>query len=216
MRRKWLTLKAQSTSLMIKDIVKNSAKSITIESSLSRVWQHVQNPDGSFAIISAHLRPLSKAENQERHEELQSWVRDLGYGYIELDSGYSSFGEEGEGEALVEEQSLMIPGIGKGEAVKIAQEYSQESILFKQGKDFVLLGTRKGVGVGNVLDSFKTGEDSLTFDAEAVENVFSALSSGSDKFAFVAERAVRDFPTRMAQRRSEMIGENWLLLIDNT
>lgn len=201
---------------MIKEIVQNSVKDLVAESSLSRVWQHINDPDTQFAIISAYV--YKHPDNGKRHQELQNRVRDLGYGYIELDSGYTYYGEDED--ILIEEKSLMIPGIRKPEAVKLGYEFDQESILFKKGTDFVLLGTSKQKDspgtMGSVLMRFQTGSDNMTFDPEVVQNAFSSLSSDNRDFAFVAEQAIKDFPTRMVQQTADIIGNDWIVIMDET
>lgn len=158
---------------MIKDIIKNSVKDLLSESSLSKLWQHINDSDRQFAIISAHFK--NAPNNRERHEKLKNRVRELGYGYVELDSGYTYAGE-GE-EVLIEEQSLMIPQIRKREAVKLGQEFDQEAILWKKDTTFVSLATSKSGerGIGSVKMSFETGPDNMTFDPETVQQAFSSL-----------------------------------------
>lgn len=99
------------------------------ESSLSRIWQHVEDDETSFAVISAYRGIYSEADNLKRHNELKGKIRAMGYGYIEQKSGYSySNPEEGE-DVSVEEKSFFIPNIDFKSAINLGRLFKQESIL---------------------------------------------------------------------------------------
>jgi len=150
--------------------VKTGIDKVIIESSFSRVWQHIENPTSLFAVISAYLDTKNDVLN---HEQLRKDIRKLGFGYIEMDSGYT-YQVDGKSK-IANEKSYMIPNITKKEALKLALKYGQESILWKDDKSFVLLGSRKDVGVGKELMVFKSKGKSLTYDKDTVKVAFSAL-----------------------------------------
>ena len=175
--------------------VKTGIDKVIIESSFSRVWQHIENPTSLFAVISAYLDTKNDVLN---HEQLRKDIRKLGFGYIEMDSGYT-YQVDGKSK-IANEKSYMIPNITKKEALKLALKYGQESILWKDDKSFVLLESRKDVGVGKELMVFKSKGKSLTYDKDTVKVAFSALRKGSKnqigrKFAYLGEMRIKDFPT---------------------
>jgi hypothetical protein len=66
---------------------KNKLEKIN-ESSLSRLWQYVQDDEVEFGVLSAQRYDKSKEANKQRHQELKDKVNKLGYGYIELRGGF--------------------------------------------------------------------------------------------------------------------------------
>jgi hypothetical protein len=184
---------------------------ILIESSLSRIWQHINDPDRKFAIISAYL---DKNDDVLNHEKLKKDIRKTGHGFIEMKSGYSYVSNNKE--VAVDEKSYLIPNISKRDAITLGMEYGQESILWKDSKEFILLGVRKDVGVGKVLMKFSTKNNTMTFDTSTVKAAFSALAKGSKnhakrKFAFVSERRIMDFPTSYIYQNKS--NDEWLRII---
>jgi len=153
------------------------------ESSLSRIWQFVEDKNRQFGVMSAFRGDISPKENKQRHEELKKRVRDMGYGYIEMDGGY----EEEQG--IVKEKSLFIPKISRKELMELGVEYDQHTVIFKDGKGFSLIGTNVNSGIGNVVANFKhsAGRDNLI---KGMKELFSALVKGSHrgkKFLFFME-----------------------------
>ncbi len=59
------------------------------ESSLSRIWQHITNPERSFGVISAYLDIFTDSENIQRHDKLEQVIREYGFGFVEQKSGYT-------------------------------------------------------------------------------------------------------------------------------
>jgi len=190
--------------------LKKIMEEMIIETSLSRVWQHINDPNSSFAVISAYLDD----DNDEfNHKNLAKDIRSTGKGYIELDSGYSY--KTKDGDVFASEKSYMIPNINKNKGMDLAKKYGQQSILWKDKDEFILLGTRNDVGIGKTLMKFKTKGKSLTFDNSTVKAAFSALRKGSKKglkFAFVAERRITDFPTSYVYQNSNIVDE-WIRVI---
>lgn len=186
-------------------------KNLFIESSLSRIWQHINNPNTSFAIISAYLDD----ENDEKnHKTLAKDIRKLGYGFIEMNSGYSY--KTDNGEKFAEEKSYFIPEIKERDAIKLAQKYSQQSVIWKDASEFSLVGARNDVGVGKRLMNFKRDKSTLTFNPTTVKAAFSSLikrSKKDAKFAFVAERLILDFPTSYIYQKERDLVSEWIKIL---
>ena len=86
------------------------------ESSIGRVWQHVENPNSTFVIMSASRSENTEEVNNELYKGLKDIVRNkLELGYIELVGGYVETREDG-GEVEVTEKTLLIPNITKEDA----------------------------------------------------------------------------------------------------
>jgi hypothetical protein len=180
-----------------------------VESSLSRILQHIEG-DRAFGIVSAFRDMNSKKENMSGHVELKKAVRDAGYGYIELRGGYR------EETGFVSELSLFIPNITKKEIMAMGQANDQHSVIHKDSKEFVLIGTNKSAGVGKTLERFVAtgGRGSVTLAKDAIKDFFSSLTKGSHKgkkFLFkMQEREAMSF-NRAAYIRDE---PKWITIID--
>ena len=144
------------------------------ESSLSRIWKHVEDDSHSFGVISAYR--ANEPNNDNNHKQLKTSIRDLGYGFIEMRGGYKE--EEG---GFVKEKSLFIPNITKKELIKLGQKYEQDSVLYKDSNAFVSLGTNKSTGVGKIIVNFKKGKDNIALTQDAIKEFFSQLLKGSHK-----------------------------------
>lgn len=176
---------------------------LLIESSLSRVWQHINNPNSTFAIISAFL---DEEDDIKNHENLKRDVRNLKLGFIEMKSGYSY--QTDDGEEFAEEKSLLIPEITKEQAFTLAKKYNQQSIIFKDNSGLKLIGTRSDVGVGKELTSFS---NNVTFDSDLVKKAYSSLvkshANNKKKFAFISEikeRRIMDYPTCLVYKEVDV------------
>ncbi len=167
--------------------LKEVYNSIIKEASLSRIWQLVENDKYSFAIVSAYRRDFDPKENASRHFQLKSdIINGKKYGFIELRGGYVETSKDGE-KVPVTEESMLINGIKKEDAIKLGNKYQQEAVLFKDANGFELLDSS-----GGVIASFKksSGRDNITLAKAALEQFFSSLKKGSHagkKFAFVQE-----------------------------
>ena len=155
------------------------------ESSLSRIWKHVEDDAKSFGVISAYR--ANEPNNDNNHKQLKTSIRDLGYGFIEMRGGYKE--EEG---GFVKEKSLFIPNITKKEMIKLGQKYEQDSILYKDSNAFVSIGANKSTGIGKEIVNFKKGKgkDNISLAQDAIKNFFSQLLKGSHrgkKFVFKLE-----------------------------
>jgi hypothetical protein len=160
------------------------------EAGLSRVWQHIEDPNRSFAVISPNKAMATPEENKNNYMALVHEVHDVRkLGYLPLESGYTY--QEGElaGKSFAE-SSILIPNISKEDALELGNQFGQETIIWKDRDEFSMLRCKDG----SVDLSFKAqaGRDLLTFDEENVKHVFSKLVKGrasqrDKKFAFVVE-----------------------------
>ena len=158
-------------------IVKESFKeSIIEESSISRIWQHINNKD-SFAIMSAFRKEFSHEENIKRDKQLEQDIKMLGLGYIPQKGGYTYMDKNGE-EEIQEEFSFFIPKISKENALNLGKKYNQETIVFKDEQEFSLLNSINGA----VELSFSRGTNSdITFDKETLKNAYSSFMKSKNK-----------------------------------
>ncbi|MBC8383896.1 MAG: DUF3293 domain-containing protein [Candidatus Cloacimonetes bacterium] len=184
-----------------------------IEESLSRVLQHITDSNRSFAVISAYL--IDDENNDLNHEELKKDIRKLNAGFIELDTGYTYKIKSSDDEKMANEKSYFIPGISKRNAIKLGKKYKQESILWKDKDEFIMLGISNTVGIGKTLMKFRMlKNDALTYNKKIVKTAFSTLQKGSKnqverKIVMVNERRILDFPTSYLYQGEETVSE-WI------
>jgi len=158
------------------------------ESSLSRIWQHVEDNTKTFGVISAFRNENSKAENEEKHLILKKAVRDIGLGFIEMEGGYAE--AKGKTVVIVKEKSLFIPNIKLKALIGLGKEYNQDSVIYKGTNEFRIVSTSPSVAsVGSTLVDFNkgSGKKNLDLAKDAVKEFFSALLKGSHsgrKFVF--------------------------------
>jgi len=167
-------------------------KSFFTESSWSRIIQHIE-AGHSFAVISAYKWDLSETDNTERHNNLRTDIRKLGYGYIEQNSGYSYKDTRTGNLGTVEEESFFIPQITRQEALALAKKYEQESIIYKDGNGFYVLLSNGAIDTEFKTKRDKTGQ--ITFSPEVIKHAFSQLKKASahqrqQKFAYVIKECV--------------------------
>lgn len=149
------------------DEVVETIKKISLEeSTLSRVWQHTEDPETSFAIFTAFRGENTREENVKRNLRLAAEIRALGYGYFYLD-GYSVENEGTPNEIKVREDSIFAVGPKGKEKYrkfeddirKVLLKYSQDWFITKPAGDTKVLGHRGGQTID--LGTFhpnKTGE----------------------------------------------------------
>ena len=98
--------------------------------------------------------------------------------------------EEEDG-GFVNELSLFIPNVSKRDIMDLGSKYDQDSVIFKDNKQFSLIGTNRATGRGTVMVDFKGGDrDSITLAQDAIKDFFSSLLKGSQrgkKFLFQTE-----------------------------
>jgi hypothetical protein len=177
-------------------------------SSLSRVWQFIQDPNKTFGIVSAYRndhvimsdpnpseeevlknKKQNKAVSGKKHKELKEKIRDMGLGYVELIGGTQETTPDGK-EIDVLEDSLFIPNISKDDLMQLGKQYNQDSVIYKNRNTFAIILT-KGSDFGKEDMNFAqgAGNKNMTFNEELIKsiNAFSAIKKGPDakeKFLF--------------------------------
>lgn len=99
-----------------------------------------------FGIISGWHQEKPFEVNELSHQQLKTNLRNLGYGFIELNCTFQLSNSEGPGD----ERTLFIPEVGLYELLLLGIRYGQAAVLFKDKQRFELLDT----SVGRVLSSF--------------------------------------------------------------
>jgi hypothetical protein len=177
-------------------------------SSLSRVWQFIQDPNKTFGIVSAYRndhvimsdsnpseedilknKKQNKIVSEKKHKELKEKIRDMGLGYVELIGGTQEKTPDGK-EIDVIEDSLFIPNIAKDDLMELGKQYNQDSVIYKNKNTFAIILT-KGSAFGKEDMNFThgAGNKNMTFNEELIKsiNAFSAIKKGPDakeKFLF--------------------------------
>jgi hypothetical protein len=105
------------------------------ESSLSRVWQHFNDPDRNVAIFTAFRGEYDHDENVKRNRTLAAQIRQLGYGFFFVD-GYWIENQGTPEEKHVSEDSIFVIApadkAGFAEQIhKLGNEYNQDAVLVK-------------------------------------------------------------------------------------
>lgn len=147
------------------------------ESSLSRIWQHVNNSK-TFAVISAFKSTVGDDANIANHQKLKSDVKSLGLGYVEQKSGYTYMDQETHSNVRVEEMSVFVPNISLSDSLRLGSKYGQESILYKDATRFDLIVCDTGAvdrSFVNTTHATKKGERPITLDQGAIVKAYSQL-----------------------------------------
>jgi len=161
------------------------------ESSLSRIWQFVEDDSRSFGFLSAARNELSDEENAKNHEELKNIIRSKGLGYIETLGGYEEVKSDLSVVKVDNEPSLFVPNIPKKLLIELGIKYNQDTVIYKDKNEFGLISTSATVGpVGTYVTDFKksAGRDNFTMAKKAVKDLFSYLLKGTHrgkKFRFI-------------------------------
>lgn len=122
------------------------------EASLSRVWQHNQDPNKTFAILTAFRGEYEYQENVQRNKALAADVRAMGYGFFYLD-GHWIENPDTANQRLVKEDSLFVvttntQGFAKN-ILKLLKRYDQEAAVVKHNLEAKLIfndGTTNSLG----------------------------------------------------------------------
>ena len=138
------------------------------------------------AVVSAYRTEYSDAENLQRHASLLKKIRDLGLGYIELDSHWSQPAKEGQPEIKSYEKSYCIPGMDIEDAIEMGRQFDQYSVLAKDDGKMVEVSSK----TGKILTKYSNTEVS----AQDFVGAFSKLRSGTNnaknvrmKLSYLAE-----------------------------
>ncbi len=167
--------------------VEKILKSRIDESSLSSIWRYVEDPKKSFGVITSYRE--GEEDNEGNFIELKSTVRSMGKGYIALAGGYEEIKKDGS-VVLVREPSLFVPKISKKDLIELGVKYDQDSVVYKDEREFKLISTsNRGGTIGSTMLDFKkeAGRNNLELSKEALKSFFSMLLKGSHrgrKFVF--------------------------------
>ena len=103
---------------------------------LQRLWKW--HKEGKFGIVSAYRDKYSKKENETRSNTLKQKVRDLGYGYKEIQGVWK--GDEG----VTFEYPLFIPNLKPDDAKALGKEFEQQAVIFSEAPKEVTVWDVKG------------------------------------------------------------------------
>lgn len=192
---------------------------LLIESSLSRVWQHIKN-DKSFAVVSAFRGSNTDEQNLNNHKQLKNAVRQAGLGYIEQKSGYTYANPDTGEEGKVSEMSLFIPNCDLRTAISLGKQFRQETIIYKDNERFDLVDPETGA----TTMSFKRGDgDTVTFDPETLKYAYSQFVKGNSAsrvgYAFKSLEEVLELvpPSRtesmLAKKSNSLAKAKWKILV---
>jgi len=131
-------------------------KAAITEASLGRVYQHVKRAEGgtSFAVLTAYRNGVPKKQNMANQKNLESRLRQQGYGYFKL----TGFWKECQDPSMeyddcpesmkvpVREPSLFVPKMTLDDAVAQAKRFDQDTIIYagEQTKGNVALYSKSG------------------------------------------------------------------------
>lgn len=123
----------------------NEWKRFLKESSLSRLYRHMQEHDS--AALSAFRNEFSKEENLERNRELKAELLGRGYGVTRILGSYIENFETPKAVEVAEESFFVSNRKDdedfKDEIAKLGEDFDQDSVLIvpKGAEDAYLLGT---------------------------------------------------------------------------
>ncbi len=148
----------------MKEILENFNKYLLTESSLSRIWTHIQQHD--TAVISAHRGDTNdqtdcvgdvsqELNNKERNKELKATLLHLGYGVTAVDGSFvEGFGDP-KTAVEVKEDSFFVVNLGDAAGfndriIELSKHFCQDSVLLvpQGGKGAYLYGTNNDDFVG--------------------------------------------------------------------
>lgn len=127
---------------------KENRKRFLIESSISRIHQHILEHD--TAILSTLRGKYTTEENQERNEELKAYLLTEFYGVTPVDGSFIETLDNPKAEKKVKEDSFFVVNLRDRpgffiDLFKVGEFYDQDSILCipKGGKGAYFRGTNK-------------------------------------------------------------------------
>jgi len=108
------------------------------EISLSRVWQHFNNPDETVVIFTAFRDGVAYKKSVQKNKKFAAILKNAGFGYFFVD-GYFPENEGTEDEIQVKEDSIFAIAEGPQESKKLielchklANSEGQDSIIVKE------------------------------------------------------------------------------------
>jgi hypothetical protein len=140
--------------MRFKDLYESNYEKLN-EASLGRIYQHVQKQNiDRWAILTSWRSDDTKEENEANFKELKNKLRQLGYGFIEMEG----VGQEEKDGQVIEskEPSLFIPKIKNEEAQKLADEYNQFGYIYSgpDVDDRIVLIVGGQIDKDSIMDTF--------------------------------------------------------------
>ena len=143
------------------------------EVNISRIWQHTKD-DSTFAIVGSIDKDTGEDHTKELFDFARSRLSDK-KGFTKLEGTYTY--KDGHKDV---ENSLILYNIPKDEALKLAKDLNQESIIWKD-KDFFGFLTADGTPDGE----FKNEDRNMTLSGPDLELYGSRLAQHKNrKFIF--------------------------------
>ncbi len=111
------------------------------EASYGRIYQHTRD-NGTFAIIGSEDKDTHEDRYNELKELIKKYERKYGHlGYNKLSGTYKyQFSND-----IANEKSVIIYGINKKDALSIAKQLNQESIIWKENTFFGIINVDGGI-----------------------------------------------------------------------
>lgn len=132
---------------------------IITEANLSRIYNHIQDPNTTFAVIGTRDKDTGAEQWMKFRDKMLNLDKRLGksFGYNIFKGVYTY--KDGRTE---DEYSAIILNIPKEEALKIAKELNQESIIWKDNNFFGFIDVDSGKEDNSFTDKTMSFDDSLT------------------------------------------------------
>ena len=173
------------------DLFEGHWKAYLVESSLSRVYQHIIDHDS--AIFSAFRGEYSAKQNRKRNRELKAQLLQQGYGVTKVDGSYvENFDTP---DALeVAEQSFFVSNRYDDPAffdniADLSEDYDQDSTLMipKGGEEAYLFGTKEKNDFPPRGEKLSVGDLKMGHEAEFMSRVRGRPFTFSDEDSPVLE-----------------------------
>lgn len=173
-------------------------------STLSRVWEMWQNPNRSFAIITAFRGEVpSYEENVRRNLALAASIKSAGYGYIWMEGFFVENKGKPE-ERHVSEDSLFVSTAENANTEKFKKllmgwikEYNQDAALFKpSGGQKIYLLTKEGemIFIGSNFKPNQIAENYSKLKGGEEPKTFVFSSAGYSRTNFGIQLAQLQYP----------------------
>lgn len=141
------------------------------EASYGRIYQHTRD-NGTFAIIGSEDKDTGESRYEELKQLIKKYEKKYGHlGYNRL-SGTYQYKLTGK---VTNEKSVIIYDISKKDALSIAKQINQESIIWKESTFFGIIDVEKET----VLDRFR--KSTLNFTKAIKQGIGSKLQSDQSR-----------------------------------
>lgn len=161
--------------MQFKEWCNKSGNMLLNEVKLSRVWNHLTNPETVVGIITAFRGEYPREENLKRNQELIQTLRSEGFGFFIVDGAWEENGN------LVKEDSIFVTGTPKSEErlfellKRLTNRYKQDGFSFKPSGDSTYQIIDKN---GDIIMSF----DNVSFNK--ISDIYTKLRGNKGSFVF--------------------------------